>query len=96
MTRDEFERIKANAAEAQRGPSRADIVMVCVRKGTSSIIHPDELGPQNAALFKRRCEAIAEANRDRKALLDFIEEGFEIEWPEASAAPGITRALGEG
>lgn len=43
-------------------------------------IHPEELGPEDAAAFVAHAEAVALAIKDRLALLEWIEKEFDVEW----------------
>jgi hypothetical protein len=78
MTREEYDAIRARAATTVAGPESAQVVLICVRGNVP--VHPDELGPADAALFKARAEATATAARDRKALLEWIERDFTLPW----------------
>lgn len=76
MKREEFEAIKQRALTVVLGPSQANAVLIC-EKGNRPI-HPDELGPEESAQFKRYAEALGLALRDRIALLKMIED-FELD-----------------
>lgn len=82
MTKQEFDAIAARA-KAVLAVERGDpnVVIICVDKRQQPI-HPDALGEAGAARFKARCQATADAVKDRQTLLEFIAESFEIEWPE--------------
>jgi hypothetical protein len=86
MKRTEYEAIKARTdAGLTATVGSARITMVCVDV-FGNAIHPDDLGAEAAAEFKARAEAFAHAARDRAALVKFIEDGFEIEWPDEPSA----------
>lgn len=78
MTKSEFDAIKARMLSCLQAPEGASMVMICMRDGQP--IHPDELGAENAARFKRCCEATAKAVADRRALVEWIVSEFDVEW----------------
>lgn len=81
MTREEYEAIKARTAAGTSGSvGSARVALFCVDV-FGNMISPDDLGEEAAAEFKARAEAFAFAARDRAALVRFIEDGFDIEWP---------------
>jgi hypothetical protein len=82
MTRAKYEAIKARAAAGLTGSiGSARITLICVDV-FGNPINPDDLGAEAAAEFKARAEAFALAARDRMALVKFIEDGFDIQWPD--------------
>lgn len=76
MNANDFNAIKERDAAMVNPPSAARAVIICERNGHP--IHPDDLGPESAALFKRYCEALGLAVKDRMDLLKMIED-FDTE-----------------
>jgi hypothetical protein len=82
MTRAKYEAIKSRAAASLTASvGSARITLICVDL-FGNPVNPDDLGTEAAAEFKARAEAFALASKDRAALVKFIEDGFDIEWPD--------------
>lgn len=82
MTRTTYEAIKARATEPYGpiGPHQLTPVVVCVNFA-GEVVNPDDCGAETAAEFKARAEMVGMAIQDRRLLIEFIDQGFDIDWP---------------
>lgn len=74
-----FDKIVERASQTGGKIGQLQLAIVCVNFA-NEVVNPDDFGPEIADEFKKRAESVALAISDRKALLEWINRSFEVEW----------------